>query len=337
VSADLAHKKRIQAGLSLAGAGLGLAALGTKGGAVATRQTLKRVPEVARRLKLTPKVAEKADKASLGLVTTASGLGGASGIHFAALQREEAKKEDRVAKNAFGVVHKGDVWWGRDGIGYPGVPDPDNPGQVKRDQSLARESDGVQGLHRRQFIKREKEAPNRGGMGDPAVPQRRLRLVPPPKTLPPRKPDGFNPESRRQTRMKAEEAGLGGAAAVTAGSTGTKVYRTALASRAVKDSSKRTMRLARKRDANALAAWTHNAAKPQDKKMAAHHAKKALGYAKAAQRSEGKTLAYRALRRQHGRGSVAAAATTGALVAGAAGVHHMRQHQGKKYTDWWDD
>lgn len=310
MSADLAHKKRIQAGLSLAGAGLGLAALGTKGGAVATRQTLKRVPEVARRLKLTPKVAEKADKTSLGLVTTASGLGGASGIHFAALQREEAKKEDRVAKNAFGVS--------------------------KAEQY---------GADRRSFVKREKEQPYLGGRFDEAnasqlarpVPQRHLKLVGPAARPPARKPGGFDPESRRQTRMKAEEAGLGGAAAVTAGSTGTKVYRTALASRAVKDSSTRTLRLARKRDANALAAWTHNGATPQNKQMAAHHAKKALGYAKAAQRSEGKTLAYRALRRQHGRGAVVSAATTGALVAGAAGVHHMRQHQGKKYTDWWDD
>lgn len=98
MSEDLARQKRVQAALSLGGASLGLAALGTKGVATGTRSALKRAPQAAKRLRLTPKVADKADKASLGLVTTASGVGGASGIHFARLQQAEAKKEDKVAK-----------------------------------------------------------------------------------------------------------------------------------------------------------------------------------------------------------------------------------------------
>lgn len=99
MSEDLARKKRQQAALSLTGASLGLAALGSKAGATATRSALKRAPSVANRLRLSPKGASRADKASLGFVTTASGVGGASGIHFAGLQREEAKKEDKVKKS----------------------------------------------------------------------------------------------------------------------------------------------------------------------------------------------------------------------------------------------
>jgi hypothetical protein len=37
-----------------------------------------------------------------------------------------------------------------------------------------------------------------------------------------------------------------------------------------------------------------------------------------------------------GRAAVVAGGTALALGAGAAGVRHMRRHQGKTYTDWWD-
>lgn len=103
-SDEVKRKRAIQGGLSITGATLGLAALGTKGGAMA----LRKYPSVSR---FNPK---KLERASLGLVTAGAGVGGLSGYHFAALQRAENKaerqREKRVNKmleySPFGVVSK---------------------------------------------------------------------------------------------------------------------------------------------------------------------------------------------------------------------------------------
>jgi hypothetical protein len=100
---EVKHKRAVQGALSITGASLGLAALGTKGGAVA----LRKYPKV---MKIKP---EKLDSASLGLMTTGAGVGGLSGYHYAALQRAENKSQKKMERDnkmlehsAFGVVNK---------------------------------------------------------------------------------------------------------------------------------------------------------------------------------------------------------------------------------------
>lgn len=92
---ELSRKKKIQATTSIVGSTLGLSALGTKGGAVALRRLAKpaaKARHARNAAKLTHR-AQQLDRASLGLVTTASGVGGLSGYNFASIQREEAKRE----------------------------------------------------------------------------------------------------------------------------------------------------------------------------------------------------------------------------------------------------
>jgi hypothetical protein len=91
---EVKHKRAVQGALSIGTATLGLAALGSKGGAVALKKypnALKSVheaPKQVRRLK-----AKTLNDASLTLTTGGAGLGGMSGYHFAALQRAENKAE----------------------------------------------------------------------------------------------------------------------------------------------------------------------------------------------------------------------------------------------------
>jgi hypothetical protein len=106
--AELARAKRQQANLSTASALLGATALGTKGTAYGYNRAAKRtglpVKSAARLAR-----AHKLDKASLGILTTAAGIGSVSGLRFAHVQREEAKqieKRETPMVNAFGVSHE---------------------------------------------------------------------------------------------------------------------------------------------------------------------------------------------------------------------------------------
>lgn len=85
---QLAHRKRVQAGLSVATATLGLTALATKGGAGLVRQAAKKAPQ-AKALKL-KRVADKMDSHNSALLTTGAGLGGIAGFNSASISRKEA-------------------------------------------------------------------------------------------------------------------------------------------------------------------------------------------------------------------------------------------------------
>jgi hypothetical protein len=105
---DVRHKRAVQGAMSVGTATIGLAALGTKGASMALRRSPKAlkkitmVPKSTRR-RMTP---ESLNSASISLTTAGAGLGGASGYHFAALQRAENKAQKENEKSAFGVTHK---------------------------------------------------------------------------------------------------------------------------------------------------------------------------------------------------------------------------------------
>lgn len=108
---ELARSKRQQANLSAAGATLGAGALGLKATEYGVKRSagvkpdaVKMTAKQAKRLKL----AHRLDRTSLGVLTTAAGVGSVSGYKFARVQREEAKRlEKRMSgENAFGVVHE---------------------------------------------------------------------------------------------------------------------------------------------------------------------------------------------------------------------------------------
>lgn len=82
---ELAHRKRVQAGTSMAGSAAGLTSLGLLGGSV-----------VARKKGL--KVAPKLKNASTNAAITGAGIGGLSGFNFASIQNEESKRRQPVSK-----------------------------------------------------------------------------------------------------------------------------------------------------------------------------------------------------------------------------------------------
>lgn len=360
MSRDLAHKKRVQAGFSLTAAGLGLGALATKGGGAGARQLLRRAPKVATRMRLRPHVPDVLDRTSLGLVTTGAGVGGISGINFAALQRAEAKKEDpRVIKSAFGVVMK-----------YSDEPIPD--------------------AHRRLFVKREREQPYLGGAADAknfselgrAVPQRPVKVANAPIVPRRTRPGGIDEEDRRQRRMSAEQYGMAGAAVPTAVVGGTMAVRSARNAPAkrklIAQAARNTTRAAQYEGVVAAAGPREKRhltnAKSATTRAATERAKNVKGASlieeskKKAARQEGYALKHArhaaqvALTNKHAASTAtslhsaatvalsdaaklkvrpkAAAATLGtaaALGGGALAVRRMRRHQGKQYSDWWDD
>jgi hypothetical protein len=125
---DVQHKRAVQGALSIGTATLGIAALGSKAGAVA----LKKYPKALKGIKHVPKSVTKIkpktlNNASLTLTTGGAGLGGMSGYHFAALQRSEnkAQKERQVSKmlklSPFGVVSKADYDSAAQYAGYGGA------------------------------------------------------------------------------------------------------------------------------------------------------------------------------------------------------------------------
>lgn len=108
-AASLARAKRQQANLSTGSALLGFSAMGTKAGSFAYKKAVKK-PEIAnpRNTKLLRR-AHHLDKASVAILAAGAGVGGVSGLRFAHVQRQEAKKlTDHIQKNAFGVeISKG--------------------------------------------------------------------------------------------------------------------------------------------------------------------------------------------------------------------------------------
>jgi hypothetical protein len=85
--AELRHRKRVQAGISIGTSTLGLSALGSKAGA-----------GVLRKLNKAPGAAHRLDKATTNLLTSGAGLGGVGGFNFASVQRQEARKRTPVVK-----------------------------------------------------------------------------------------------------------------------------------------------------------------------------------------------------------------------------------------------
>jgi hypothetical protein len=351
MSKEIARDKRIQAGLSLTGAGLGLAALGTKGGAVATRQALKRSPQVASRLRLTPKAAESADKTSLGLVTVASGVGGASGIHFANLQRKEAKQEEnmKVGKSWDLKVKEAD------------------------DRRAAAEGrkHNQRMLEQGRFIRVGQEPDS--DYNRPAAQQRRLKLVGKPVTPPRRKEKdygGIRLEDRRQRRMKGEQwaaAGVGGSAtAVLAGQQGRNavnrvrrvkmvrqadaadaragVYDAANAKYRKQNSSWRgsqtkSIRLAEKRKAAPAANAHHLRQAKRQGELAdkfARRANRTFDLSNEARSAASNTRAAAGKLKVSNKGAATLAGIALAGGGAAYGMKRMRRGQGKHYSDWWD-
>jgi len=355
MSRDLARKKRVQAGLSYLGAGLGLSALAAKGGGTGSRALLRRVPQTAAKLRLRPHIPELLDRTSLGLVTTGAGVGGVSGINFARLQQAEAKKEDpRVIKSAFGVVEK-----------YDEVPDS----------------------HRRDFIKREKERPYLGGQADAknysqlgrVVPQQPLKAAAPPAVPRHTRPGGIDEEDRRQRRMKSEQYGLAGAAVPTAVAGGTMAVRSARNAPAKRKLiAQGAAALDRSGQYDSLinphyARWSNRKGLATKATNTADHLE--AGNPTPSRRVAGNIASQRAAAERWTRqGNVsananrhatasaakwkasattaaeqagklkvrpkAAAATLGTaavLGGGALAVRQMRKKQGKQYSDWWDD
>lgn len=346
MSKDLARQKRIQAGLSLGGAALGLSALGTKGGAVATRAALKRAPKVAGRLRLTPKGADAADKASIGLVTTASGVGGASGIHFARLQQAEAKKEDRVSKNAFGVSKN--------------VVDMESR-RIEADRHRAKANGQRQyrkDIEAGRFIRVGQDPDDH-----PSTPQRSLKPVRKPLlgvTRHPKDFGGINPEAKRQRRSQGAQAGLAGAAGAAGTlAVGEQARRVAgrrlapkLEARATRKEGNATRALRRMgtyRGQATMAGQRQVKYKAQgdNKKLdraaqqMGRHTRRADTARDVAGRSTKQAgrarTALKVLGKPSGKRVVALGGLAAAGGAGSLGVSRLRRGQGKKYTDWWDN
>lgn len=104
---QMARRKKLQEITSASTAALGLTALATKGGSAGIRQVVARSPKAAK-YALLPKIADKADKATVPLLTTSAGIGGIGGFNFASIQREEARREQEQAMRAKKVIAKRD-------------------------------------------------------------------------------------------------------------------------------------------------------------------------------------------------------------------------------------
>lgn len=191
---ELSRKKKIQATTSIVGSTLGLSALGTKGGAVVLRRLAKPAAKAkhARDAAKLGHRAQQLDRASLGLVTTASGVGGLSGYNFASIQREEAKREK---------------------AGKALVAKADDPAQKAMRRRLAQSSDKEKSQLREEAravaVKQNKAA-------KPAK-TKTVKLKPLPKS------GGINPERRRRIRQAVYTPAL----AAASGATGAVAYQQA--------------------------------------------------------------------------------------------------------------
>lgn len=337
MSKDLAKEKRVQAAISLAGAGLGLSALGTKGGATAVRQLARRAPAIASKLRLTPKVADKLDRTSVGLVTTGAGVGGAGGIHFARLQRNEAKREE-VRKD-----------------------------YDARSREAERARLAAQGRHdyQRALASGRFLMEGQAGPKDKPGDDGRVRVAPqqpkPKPKLRKMKPGGIVPEQRRQRRMKAEEIGLAAGSAgagVAAAGYGVGAKRTGAWAKA-SESRAAKMQSRGNQQARTASNWRGQSTRSGklmlkykgDEGRVAHHAaqqanqtaeagrwaKRSDSSLKAAARSNKMAFALKTVSRKRGKQAVLATAASAAMGAGAYGMNRSRKKgQGRHYSDWWD-
>lgn len=88
---ELRHRKRVQAGLSTAGAVVGLSALGAKGVKVGTGKYLK---PAAKAVKINTKI----DNGVNNALVVGGGIGGAAGLNSASISRAESKKPHHIHK-----------------------------------------------------------------------------------------------------------------------------------------------------------------------------------------------------------------------------------------------
>lgn len=98
---QLRHRNKVQAGITTAGATIGLAALGTKAGGSVARKLIKPAAKGE-------KIAERMERHTTGLLTAGAGLGGVGGFNAAAIYRQEAKRPKPVVDvKTKKVVEKG--------------------------------------------------------------------------------------------------------------------------------------------------------------------------------------------------------------------------------------
>lgn len=102
----IARQKKAQAGFSLVGGTLGLAALGSRGKASALTSAAKKT--TANGPKLLSQAAKWKDR-STALTTAGAGVGGVGAYNFASYTNADAKKQQRLKKSdtvsPFGIDH----------------------------------------------------------------------------------------------------------------------------------------------------------------------------------------------------------------------------------------
>lgn len=101
----IARQKKAQAGFSLVGGTLGLAALASRGKASALTNAAKKT---ANGPKLLTQASKWKDR-STALTTAGAGVGGVGAYNFASYTNADAKKQQKLKKNsavsAFGIDH----------------------------------------------------------------------------------------------------------------------------------------------------------------------------------------------------------------------------------------
>jgi hypothetical protein len=94
--AKMRRRKKAQSHISMLGAGIGIGALGVKGGATVSRRVLPKVKLPGHEAPISTrqgvKVARKLDSYNTGLLTAGAGVGGIGGINFANIQGQESRK-----------------------------------------------------------------------------------------------------------------------------------------------------------------------------------------------------------------------------------------------------
>lgn len=141
---DLERSRKVQGALSLGGASIGLAALGTKGGSLVARKTAKTT------FGAKPLYA-KLNDTSIGLTTLGAGVGGASGIHFYRLMNKENKVHKADERYEYRKAEKAAYEAGRYvPLGADDVVQPGPPAREKPAIKILPKSGGMQVEARRQ-------------------------------------------------------------------------------------------------------------------------------------------------------------------------------------------
>lgn len=144
---DLERSRKVQGALSLGGASIGLAALGTKGGSIAARKLVK--PVIAGPAK--KPLSTKLNEASIGLTTLGAGVGGASGIHFYRLMAKENKVHKADEAYEYRKREKAAYEAGRYvPLGADDVVQPGPPAREKPAMKILPKSGGINVENRRQ-------------------------------------------------------------------------------------------------------------------------------------------------------------------------------------------